>query len=626
MKRAKNFENNFDFSKAAELYEQLAEKRRDREAIRSLAKIRKLQRDFESSEEWFRSLDRLDGLTTNDYWDYSQVLAFNSKFDESKIILERYKQKSNLGILPNEKIQNFEKSLELGKTLLNRPTRFMAFPLVDLNSEFSDFGLVEVSDFQYFTSDRNIISTSQTAFNSKNAFKNTFNSWSGRGFTKIYQRELNKQEISASIFEPIDYEYHVGPIMFADEFVFYAKTQKPDILDKFTLKKVDVSVFPGLYYREITNDGLSDDEVIFPFNNHLEYIFTDPFYDPQTKTLYFASNFENKDGGLNLYSSHRLNDSWSLPQLISSSIVSLGNERTPFLDRNGDFYFSSDGLPGLGGLDIFIIKNFKQGNRTPENLGPPFNSNRDDFYFQKNSKNESFLTSDREGGKGFDDLYQIKINQEATVLLVGVVKDKDSKLPIQNAILSAKNRTNNSTVRYSSEIDGTFKFVLPAFVKYDLLANASNFLSQEFRELIDGTEIEKGKDSVYVEILLDRMQVFKPIKIENIYYDFNKWELRDDAKIELEQLIHLMNSHPSIKIELHSHTDSRGSNKYNQRLSDKRAKAVVDFLISNGISSNRLKPVGFGESKILNGCFDGKDCSEEDHQKNRRTEFMIIEM
>jgi outer membrane protein OmpA-like peptidoglycan-associated protein len=330
---------------------------------------------------------------------------------------------------------------------------------------------------------------------------------------------------------------------------------------------------------------------------------------------------------LDLYKISFLGDSaWSDAVNLGTEFNTIGDERSPFIDEMGDLYFSSDGHPGLGGLDVFLVKGFQLNNPVfLENLNSPINSNRDDFFFSKSNDNYAFLSSDREGGKGSDDVYRVKYAMEEVFNLKGEVLDKQDGKPIKNSVVTAINHRTGVNTRFVTGDDGQFEFFLPTLNSYKLAASATDYLSNTIDNVLTGSPNERLQGEKYVQLSLEKMELKKTYKIENIFYDFDKWDIREDAKPYLMKLAYLLLENPTMKIELHSHTDSRGINEYNQKLSDKRAQAAVEYIVSLGISPSRITSKGFGESRLINHCKDGIDCSEDEHQENRRTEFIILD-
>lgn len=625
LKQARENEKMFNYSLAKENYLNSYERNESESSIRGLAYTNIKLREFGQAESWFSRLERNGNLDGEDYYYYALVLQANAKFQEAMQYLAKL-QSDTVANVPPEKIQNLETSLNLGKSMLNKGSNIVIETISGINTEFSEFGAEPNGEELIFISDR--LQKEGGVINSKNAFKSERDGWTGNSFFSVYTSKLDYEKNAVEDVEKhefYEHDYHIGPVSGKGKYRFFAKTDKTSEAKNLSLRRDALTVNPGLYYSEKVSDEWSD-HIPFEFNSTLEYMVIDPFWDEESQTLYFSSDMPAGYGGLDLYQIRLENDStWSQPQSLGPELNTSGDDRSPFLDSNGDFYFSSEGHPGLGGLDVFVMRNFKSGNRTIENLGAPINSNRDDFFFFKVNDDFAFFSSDRQGGMGSDDVYRINLNLEEFVLLKGKVLDRDTDEPIANAVITAVNKSSGVSARYVADNDGEFQFKVPVLNAYSLSATATDYIRESLEDALIGNEEERTKGEKFVQIYLEKMELDKTYTVENIFYDFDKAVIRDDAKPELNKLANLLQENPTLKIELHSYTDSRGTEKYNQRLSEKRAQSAVDFIVSLGISSSRISAKGFGESQLVNNCKDGVKCSEEEHQENRRTEFKIID-
>ena len=383
---------------------------------------------------------------------------------------------------------------------------------------------------------------------------------------------------------------------------------------------------------EITADTLSN--------------YSDPFVSPDGNWLYFASDMPGGQGGTDLWRIN-LKDKHGTLENLGDEINTKGNERFPNMRTDSLLYFSSDGHPGMGGLDIFVARLLprEENAKMPfdhwaiENMGVPMNSAGDDFGLTFGEGESGFFSSNRGDARGYDHIFSF-IKPELQIWISGYVVDKDDE-PVPNAVIRIVG-DDGSNQKTASKPDGSFRFDLQRGVKYAMLASADGYLNarQEFES--DSTE----EDAEYnVDFILAAM--FKAQIIENIFYDFDKAVLRDESKLALDSMVMLLKDHPNIVIEMASHTDRIGSQKYNQGLSQRRAQSVVDYLIENGIPRERLKPAGYGKSKpktvtkrihsqypqfeegvTLTEEFI-KTLSKEDQeaadQINRRTEFTVID-
>lgn len=354
-----------------------------------------------------------------------------------------------------------------------------------------------------------------------------------------------------------------------------------------------------------------------------------PFISRDGRTLYFASNRGGGEGGYDIWFSRKVGSGWSEPQNLGPTINTAFNESSPFINDAGDkMYFASDGLAGFGGLDLYYSEGAIGNFSEPVNLGAPINSSYNDFgSLWMDDDSLVYFTSDRPGGAGRDDIYiGRRIYREPVPLKIavkGVIRDKQTKQPIEFATAILYERGNEQNLitidTFTTDQSARYEFPLEEEKDYVILGNAPEYLANE--EEVSTVGIDVDTELVKnIDIELEPIILKAPITIENIYYDFDEYYLREDALSELAKLVDLLNKNPNITIELGSHTDSNGTPTYNINLSDNRAKAVVKFLVENGIDPARLTWRGFGENQLL----IYPEMSDFDEQANRRTEFRIM--
>lgn len=366
-----------------------------------------------------------------------------------------------------------------------------------------------------------------------------------------------------------------------------------------------------------------------------------PAFAPDGRTLYFASNRKGGYGGTDLYSAQM--DSrgrFSRVRNLGPEINTPGDEMFPYVAEDVKLYFASDGHPGYGGLDLFVVKRVN-GKTAIENLGQPMNSLGDDFSIFLFRPDRGFFTSNREGGKGDDDIYTF-VNEDPNLKVVnyylqGIAyyKDKEDKLQIlPNAKVSLLDAEGSNMQDYQTGNDGKFLFRVYENEDYNLLGEADGYLVKREEYSTKGKSVDPStlknlitNITLDTTIVLDRKEKDKIFRLDNIYFDFDKHNIRVDAAKELDKLVQLLSDNPEIKIELSSHTDSIGSLDYNLELSQRRAESSVNYLIQHGISPDRLVAKGYGENKPIarNTNPDGTD-NPAGRDKNRRTEFKILEI
>ena len=364
-----------------------------------------------------------------------------------------------------------------------------------------------------------------------------------------------------------------------------------------------------------------------------------PSISPDGKYLYFVSDAVGGFGGKDIYRCKISGSETGPMENLGEEINTSGDEMFPYVRDSVTLYFASNGHPGMGGLDLFKATKDSLGNWSVENMGFPINSSSDDFGITFEGKKEKgFFSSNRNDAKGFDHLYSFE-KPVITVHIEGFVNDVD-EYPIENAIVRIVGR-DGLNAKVPTKKDGSYQVELERDIKYVMMASAQGYLNQNY-EL--HTSPEEKNETYIVDFYLS--PISKPVVIENIFYDFDKATLRPESKKALDEMIKMLNDNPNVTIELGAHTDRKGSDKYNERLAQRRAQSVVDYLIAGGIAQDRLEAKGYGESvpKTINKRMakqydflnEGDVLSEEfilklspeqqeiADQINRRTEFKVI--
>lgn len=370
--------------------------------------------------------------------------------------------------------------------------------------------------------------------------------------------------------------------------------------------------------------------------------FGHPAVSPDGEYLYFVSDMPGGYGGKDIWRISLKERQGSLVNL-GPDINTEGNDDFPYVRSDGSLYFSSDGHPGMGGLDIFratAVGDPADLRWKVENMGFPINSASDDFGITFGKGEDGFFSSNRGDARGYDHIYSFEYDP-VRIAIEGLVMDKDEE-PVKNAIIRIVGNDGSNQKEVARD-DGSFSFALQRGVKYVMLAGAKGYLNQK-QEFASDSTMEDA--NYWVEFILP--SISKPSVVENIFYDYDKADLRPESKMALNELIAVLHDNPNVTIEMASHTDRWGSDAYNINLSERRAKSVVDYLVENGISRDRLQPHGYGKSRpktvtkriarlypqfkegdILTEEFI-KTLSEEDQQAadqiNRRTEFSVLSL
>jgi outer membrane protein OmpA-like peptidoglycan-associated protein/tetratricopeptide (TPR) repeat protein len=475
--------------------------------------------------------------------------------------------------------------------------------------------------------------------------------WTGEKFFDLYLLNINAETVER--FEaPFNQSFHQGAPSFG-------KDQKTVFFTQCGSEEKVAVDYCKIMFSQKNGETWSEPEAIDLGNDAQNYIH--PILSEDGKMLIFACNKEEGFGGYDLYYSIKIGGDdeakWSVPVNLGNKINTDGNEVFPFLDKD-TLYFSSDGHIGMGGLDIFRTEKKAHKWQIPQNLKAPMNSGGDDFGFILDRLNplpeeiiqQGYFSSNRIGGLGSDDIY--KFQQQIppppdTLILVdspqimlainleGLVKEKIFKeAGNPNSGLSGYENLMGASVRVStkdtaftigSDVDGTFFILLDTATDYSLKATKPGYFTQVASVSTKGIVLNEAHPdtTLSVEMIMEKIFTNQEIVLENIYYDLDKSFIREDAKPALNELIVILQRNPTINIQLSSHTDCQGGTGYNEKLSQRRADAAVQYLIQNSINPERLTSKGYGESLLAVTC-KCSDCSEDEHQKNRRTTFLVL--
>ncbi|WP_316805656.1 OmpA family protein [Pedobacter nototheniae] len=623
----KEFEQ-YNYEKAIDLYEQAYKKKATLHAAEQLAACYKFQNNYKQTESWYAIAAGMEKSSAENTLEYAKALQTNSKYSEAKIQYNKYAD-LNKNLNPSLKSM-WLRSCDSAIRWMKEPKPVIINNEKALNSPQSDWGAVMQNGMVVFSSDRGVKGKDEQNGNKpflkfdgvKEPNKNIYG-WTGNHYLRLYSKNSTD---SVSLF-PVNAgtEYHVGPASFTqngDE-MYFTLTRIPEKLDYTKvkiLKGKQATVNIEIYSSKKDVSGKWTTPVAFTYNKVNEYSVGDPFITADGQSLYFSSNMPGGKGGTDLYVSQKTDaGDWGLP-INLKEINTEGNERSPYFDTNNNFYFSSDGRVGMGGLDIFSAKLISGKISEPQNLGYPMNSPQDDFTFNLTTANTGFFSSNRTDGLGEDDIYSFTQQLILAFKLTGTVYNKTNGQPLGNTIVTL-NKIGGSELKVETDEDGKFRFNLEKESDYKLTGEKTNYRSDGSSlttiGLLASTEIKK-------DLYLEAIEMNKAIKLENIYYDFDQSRIRADAAIELDKLVRIMKDNPTIWIELGSHTDSRGNDAYNLALSQRRADAAVQYIISRGINKNRITAIGYGETRLLNKCANGVKCTAAEHQLNRRTEFTIV--
>jgi len=645
-KRAEQMFDRYEYANAIPLFARLVDGKKPRTSdLERLAECYYLLNGYEPAENWYARATQTKDFKEESLWNYAEVLRKNGKYREAKEQYQRYADLYGY----TERVDIAIAGSDSAEHWMAAPTGHKIRNEYAVNTELAQFGAFPTSNGVLYAGEPNTVYGQRSGM-------------TGQAYLKIYSAEvtddngtLGLPNIMVDNFNAA--EYHVGPVAAnANEDVLYVTRTHPGTdLEK---KQSGGKIFKrhNIEIKIYTKSGSGWSESDFPYNDVKAYSVGHASLSGDGQTLYYASDMPGGLGGVDIWYSELQSDgTWGAPQNAGPMINSSGDEMFPSVV--GDFlYYSSDGFPGMGGLDIFRAKGERSSFSERENLRFPLNSPADDFSFvvadaDEHDFSRGYLSSNRAGGLGSDDIYAFSYGtpQEETarggergaggergtgsetgsgsrsgIELEGLTLDKRTDAVISEASVTLYNADQQLVARVRSGADGRFLFGdLTRNAPYHVLAEAQGFHA-------DSTFImpvaSVGDTVLRATLRLEPVfAIGHKFVLGNIYYNFDKHDIRPDAAAELDQLVRTMRDNPTLRIELSSHTDSRGASWYNDQLSQRRAQAAVDYIVSQGIARDRLVAKGYGESRLVNHCADGVPCTPEEHQANRRTEVEVID-
>ncbi|HEX9827948.1 MAG TPA: OmpA family protein, partial [Flavobacteriaceae bacterium] len=501
---------------------------------------------------------------------YSQALRSQGNYEEAIVWLEKYRALSP----DDDRIAGLDfDNLELYLQLANDDEVYVAVEGLPINSKFADFGAYEKDGKLIFSSSRD--------------GKSNIYDWNGEPYLDIYEVNLNEKDgentfgkVKRINANKINSEFHEANVTITNDGKTLYFTR--DNISKRNQLKTDSKGTAHLkIYKATLVDSTWQNVVELPFNDKL-FSNGHPALSPDNKTLFFVSDRDGGYGDTDIYKVDILNDGeYGIPENLGSSINTDGREMFPFVAKDSTLYFSSDSNINLGFLDIFKSNILKVADTKVENMGAPYNSGYDDFGFFIDSDTEiGYFSSNRPGGVGSDDIYGF-IGCYETVK--GTVRNSETKEPLNLASVKLMNKDGKVINTLTTGENGEYSFKIKCSTKYTVLAEKPDFKS-DFKDFTSG--VEMGGD-VTVDLNLIPLIKDNQIVINPIFFDFDKWNIRTDAQYELENIVDVMRAHPNMVIKIEAHTDSRGSDRYNMKLSDRRAKSTQDYLLSRDIAPER---------------------------------------
>jgi len=600
-KKADKLYDRLEYVKAAEEYLEIAIDDADAYVYERLANCYYNLFETEQAERWY-SQAIAEGTTSADtYFKYAQMLKANGKYKEHNEWMSKFaaaKPKDKRAIAFNENPNYIPE-------ILAKVTKFEV-KNSEINTKNSDFGALTSGSTVYFTSTRD---------------GGRKYGWNDQPYLDIYMATYDgdgKLSGAQALSKDINTKYHEGTVSFSPDKKTMYFTRENYYDGKFKKDEEGKGTL-NLYTATMSNGEWSNVKPV-PFNND-EYSVGHPAVSADGKTLYFASDMPGGFGQSDIYKvAINTDGTFGEPENLGGDINTEGREFFPFVSSNNTLYFSSDGHLGIGGLDVFAAKIDGNSFGAVRNLGTPLNSNSDDFSFTFDEETKKgFVASNREGGKGSDDIYETTLlNPICDVDYVITVTDKETGAVLSNAKVVLADDKGNNVGTKMTDADGKVVFKVTCDKICVFETSIQGYVPQKVSE----DSGDNPQKSINIALAPIEEIIEDVIVLDPIYFDFDKHNIRKDAAFELDKVINVMTKYPNMIIKVETHTDIRGSASYNQKLSERRATSTVQYIISRGIDASRLSSEGKGESSPLIDC--GKNCTDEEHQKNRRSDFIII--
>ncbi|WP_299524409.1 OmpA family protein [Winogradskyella sp.] len=617
----KNDYRDFAYVKTSEVLLEVANKGyKSADLFQKLANSFYFNNDMKNAAKWYGELMAMKEVIDAEYYfRYALALKGIGNYEESDKWMKKFNE-----LKPDDlRGKAFLSKVDYRSDIEELSRDDIELENLEINTEFSDFGTTEYENGIVFASARG----------GGRKYR-----WNEEPYLDLYSAEKTENGFGEvkEIDGKVNTKFHESSAVFSPngKYMFFTRNN----FFRLKYKEDDTGINRlQLYRATLSEDGTWDEIHKIHFNSE-EYSVAHPALNLTGSRLYFASDMPGTFGQSDIFVVD-VNDDGTLgePENLGPSINTEGQESFPFMDTSGNLFFSSTGFPGLGGFDVFKSEGLDQkvavgSNRNfpIENVGKPVNSNADDFgYYENLVTKRVYFSSNRDGGKGSDDIYTFEI-PECEQLVFGTVQDKNTDELIPNATVILFDGEGNLIERKTADAKAAFSFELDCEKEYLIRGEMEAYVSDEKR-----FTTPNKKQELQLQLLLEKdVQEINPcddlakvLDIPIIYFDFDKSNIRYDAEIELQKVLAVLNKYPTMAIDIRSHTDCRGPADYNERLSDRRAQATRQYLIDNGIAAERLTAKGYGESQLVNDCgcepTNDSSCSDEEHQLNRRSEFII---
>lgn len=609
----------YAYFEAKDIYEKVANKgHKSVDLFQKLGDSYYFNADLVKANKWYTELFAMNETVDSEYlYRYAQTLKATGDFKKS----DEYLQKFATAKPQDTRADKFMSTKDYMDIIKANSGRHK-IENAGINSKAMDFGASFYKNNLIFTSARD-------------TGANRIHSWTNQGFTTIYASEVKSD---GSLSAPEKFSNAIStkvnestPVFTSDGTTMYFTRNN---FNKGKKGKDEAGTILLKIYKATNENGIWSNVTELPFNSD-SYSVAHPALSADEKFMYFSSNMPGTKGASDLFKVEIKDDgSFGSPINLGDEINTEARETFPFIAKDDILYFASDGHLGLGGLDVFASKiNAEGSNGKPVNIGFPINSNSDDFgYIIDVQSKIGFFTSNRPGGEGFDDIYKfkeiIKLLIENIEAVAGVIMDEETNEVVPNTEVTIFDDKMEEVATVTTDKDGKYTFEkLAPNTTYTIRAKGVDGEVAE-RVFTTGNSGKPAEANILTKKKVKKVKVgddlAKAFKIEIIYFDLDKSNIRKDAALDLAKIAELMKQNPTMKVDVRSHTDSRQTTQYNADLSERRAQATITWLVKQGIAKNRLTGKGYGESQLTNKCSDNVPCTEEEHQKNRRSEFIIL--
>jgi outer membrane protein OmpA-like peptidoglycan-associated protein len=621
LKEANILYDNYAYFNSIKIYEKVANKGyKSAELFEKLGNSNFFNAQYIQANKWYTELFALNvAVDPIYYYRYSLTLKSNNQISKSDAFFSKFLKSNEDG----QAVVAYANSKDYLDEIEKNSGRY-DIEDAGVNSSLSDYGATVFNSSLVFTSTRET-----------ELIKKKKDSWTADYYSSLYAAGLSKENILSDVFffpKEIQTQYHESTPAFSKDgktMYFtrsnYLNNKEQKSLDNIMMLKIYRATFENGKWGAITE---------LPFNNN-QYNCAHPALSPDEKSLYFVSNMPGSYGESDIYRVFvGKNNSYGKPENLGANINTKGRETFPFVSDKNELYFSSDGHLGLGGLDVFMtpIADDKYSNKVI-NIGKPINSPFDDFCFFKCSNSKvGFFSSNRDGGKGKDDIYRFVEKKELNDLIKIeniLVIDEETLKPVTGLQITVYDKNHNLLETLKPDINNKFSMVLNTSEKVSCYVEvkSSQYEAKEIRLNSDTDDLKNVQISLSKTLIpFTKDTDLSKLIVKNILFDLDKYKIEKEAAVELQKVVEFMNEFPTVHIEIRSYTDSRNDDDYNMKLSKRRAQAAMNYLISNGIAKDRIASKGFGESQLLNNCVNGVSCTEEEHKVNRRSEFFIMQL